>query len=126
MKIYKDTSNNIHEIDSIEFEYLLPAGSVAITQAEADAIRAPTAEEQAIIDEALRVQEIKEAALTRITVAFPAITTLEQLDFCAEFWKSIAVGSRAPTVDFQYVLDVYTTAKAAIVNGIQLGAVVWP
>ena len=37
---YKDLQNNIHFIDSAEFEYLLPEGSVQITQEEADAITA--------------------------------------------------------------------------------------
>ena len=40
---YKDTQNNLHEIDSSEFTYLLPAGSVQITEAEALAILAANA-----------------------------------------------------------------------------------
>jgi len=36
---YKAPDNSIHSLDSIEFEYLLPAGSVAITDAEAEALR---------------------------------------------------------------------------------------
>ena len=39
MAYYKDTSNKLHWLDSSEFEYLLPEGSVQITAAEADAIR---------------------------------------------------------------------------------------
>ena len=35
---YKDPQNNLHSIDSTEFEYLLPEGCIAITQEEADAI----------------------------------------------------------------------------------------
>lgn len=36
---YKDINNQLHWLDSSEFEYLLPEGSVQITDAEADAIR---------------------------------------------------------------------------------------
>jgi hypothetical protein len=37
---YKDTNNNLHFLDSTEFEYLLPADCVAITDEEAQAIQA--------------------------------------------------------------------------------------
>lgn len=40
MSHYKAPDNSLHYIDSEEFENLLPAGSVRITDAEADAIRA--------------------------------------------------------------------------------------
>ena len=40
MPHYKDTNNNLHFLDSAEFEYLLPAGCVAITDEEAQAIQA--------------------------------------------------------------------------------------
>ena len=40
MQNYKDTNNNLHFLDSAEFEYLLPAGCVAITDEEAQAIQA--------------------------------------------------------------------------------------
>ena len=36
---YKAPNNSLHFIDSAEYEYLLPAGSVAITDAEAEALR---------------------------------------------------------------------------------------
>ena len=36
---YKAPDNSIHFLDSAEFEYLLPAGSVQITDAEAEALR---------------------------------------------------------------------------------------
>lgn len=37
---YKDPANNLHAIDSTEFEYFLPAGSVQITADEASDITA--------------------------------------------------------------------------------------
>ena len=38
MPYYKDTQNELHFLDDAHFEYLLPAGLVAITDAEADVI----------------------------------------------------------------------------------------
>ena len=37
---YKDTNNNLHFLDSAEFEYLLPADCIAITDEEAQVIQA--------------------------------------------------------------------------------------
>jgi len=57
MKIYKDTNNQVHEID-IGFESLLPAGSVEITRAQADVLLAPPpltkAEKMKLIEVALQ------------------------------------------------------------------------
>ena len=36
---YKDLENNLHFLDSAEFEHLLPVGCVQITDNEADSIR---------------------------------------------------------------------------------------
>lgn len=36
---YKDTNNKLHWLDSTEFEYLLPKGSIQITDAEAAVIQ---------------------------------------------------------------------------------------
>lgn len=38
MPHYRDTENKVHWLDSIEFEYLLPSGSVQITNEEASAL----------------------------------------------------------------------------------------
>ena len=40
---YKDPQSNLHSIDSDDFEDLLPAGSVQITDAEAEALRSKPA-----------------------------------------------------------------------------------
>ena len=40
---YKSPDNQLHFIDSAEHEYLLPSGSVQITDAEAEAIRVANA-----------------------------------------------------------------------------------
>jgi len=39
MPHYKAPDNSLHFLDSSQYEYLLPAGSVQITDEEADAIR---------------------------------------------------------------------------------------
>jgi hypothetical protein len=41
---YKTPDNSVHFLDSAEYEYLLPEGSVAITDAEAEALRQRPAE----------------------------------------------------------------------------------
>jgi len=46
MPHYKDTENKLHWLDSTEYEFYLPAGSVQITDEEASTIRA--AEQSAI------------------------------------------------------------------------------
>lgn len=43
-KLFKDSNDKIHEIEE-GYEHLLPAGCVEITQAEAEALLAPTPEE---------------------------------------------------------------------------------
>tara|TARA_R110000822_G_scaffold5955_6_gene25188 strand:+ start:2412 stop:2678 length:267 start_codon:yes stop_codon:yes gene_type:complete len=39
---YKDPDNSLHFLDSAKFEHLLPAGSVQITDEEAEALRPKT------------------------------------------------------------------------------------
>jgi hypothetical protein len=46
---YKAPNNKIHVIDSVEHEYLLPAGCVQITDEEADAIREAEAALQPVV-----------------------------------------------------------------------------
>jgi hypothetical protein len=36
---YKSPDNSLHYLDSAEFEYLLPAGSIAISDEEAEALK---------------------------------------------------------------------------------------
>lgn len=76
--------------------------------------------------EALRRKEIKDAGLALINEAFPALKNIDEIKFQAEFWLSIAPAARQATIDFQRVIDIYTTAKAAITAGTLPGDVVWP
>ena len=50
MQNYKDTNNKVHALESEEFEYLLPAGSVKITQEQADILNTPPKKTPAEID----------------------------------------------------------------------------
>lgn len=45
MPNFKDPTGGLHFLDDANFAHLLPAGSVQITDAEADALRAPTPEQ---------------------------------------------------------------------------------
>jgi len=40
MSYYKDTNNKLHLLEDDAYAYLLPAGAIQITEAEADTIRA--------------------------------------------------------------------------------------
>jgi len=63
-----------------------------------------------------RVAAIKVDGLARINAIFPAITSVDEIAFYAEFWLSIKSTSRAPTANFQKVIDIYSAAKSAIEN----------
>ena len=73
MQTYKDTNNQLHVLDSVDFEHLLPVGCVAITAVEADAIRQaaivpPTANELiqqqiATLEATISSRRLREATL---------------------------------------------------------------
>ena len=58
--------------------------------------------------------EVKAEGLNRINIQFPAIQSVDEIKFYAEFWQSIAPAARQATTDFQKVIDIYTAAIAAI------------
>jgi len=59
---YKDQQNNLHVLDSSEFEYLLPSGCVQITDDEAQAIQsAQLAAIPAIIPISLTMKQARRA-----------------------------------------------------------------
>lgn len=81
-----------------------------------------------------RVDAIKADGLARINALFPAITSVDEIAFYAEFWLSVKSTSRAATVNFQKVIDIFTAAKTFIasvnaavnVAGINAVVVSWP
>jgi hypothetical protein len=66
---YKDTNNNLHVLDSAEFEYLLPADCVAIIDEEAQVIQAeneanmpvpvPLTPQEKLVNAGLTVDDLK-------------------------------------------------------------------
>ena len=61
---YKDTNNALHFLDSAEFEYLLPADCVAITDEEAQAIQAEIEANQPVPVELTPQEKLANAGLT--------------------------------------------------------------
>lgn len=59
---------------------------------------------------------IKTEGLARINAIFPAIDTLDELEFYSEFWSSIKITSKSATVKFQKVIDIYAAARTAIIS----------
>lgn len=78
IKIFKDTNNKVHEIEE-GFEHLLPVGAVEITQAEADALRAPTAAEI----EAKRKSDITDKANSHILSKYSELKQRKYLSIVA-------------------------------------------
>ena len=67
---YKDLENNLHFLDSTEFEHLLPVGCVQITDDEAESIRKVA--EQARLD-AMTYSELRAAAYPSFADQFDSI-----------------------------------------------------
>lgn len=65
---------------------------------------------------AARIGAIKADGLARINSAFPAIVSIDEVAFYAEFWLSIAPAARLPTAPFKRVIDIYSAAKTAIAS----------
>jgi hypothetical protein len=60
---FKDTNNTLHFLDSAEFEYLLPADCVAITDEEAQAIQAENDANKPIIIPNISMRQARLALL---------------------------------------------------------------
>lgn len=76
----------------------------------------------------VKTDKIKTIAegVRRISLLFPTIQSLDDINFFSELWKSIAPAARVATVEFQEVIDVYTAAKTAIANETSYDTIVWP
>jgi hypothetical protein len=77
---FKDTNNQLHFLDSAEFEYLLPADCVAITDEEAQAIQAEIEANQPVVVPNISMRQarmmlLNEGLLDEVNLA---ITTDEQ------------------------------------------------
>jgi len=72
MPNYKDQTNNLHFIESVEYEYLLPVGCVAITDSEAAAIRASVVSISPTIDSISALQGLLAIDQAGLSAAYEA------------------------------------------------------
>lgn len=80
------------------------------------------------------VYEIKANGLARINAIFPAISSVDEVEFYAEFWLSIVPAARSATVNFQKIINIHNAAKTAIASvngaanaaGVSAVTVSWP
>lgn len=77
---YKDSNNQLHFLDSAEFEYLLPADCVAITDEEAQVIQAEIDANIPVVIPTLSMRQARLALLKKglLSTVDSAITTDEQ------------------------------------------------
>ena len=76
---YKDTNNNLHFLDSVEFEYLLPANCTPITDEEAQVIQAEIEANKPVIIPTLTMRQARLSLLGAglLDEVEAAITTTE-------------------------------------------------
>lgn len=78
---------------------------------------------QAIIDafdplpdyKAERIAAIKADGLARIQAVFPAINSFDELALIRELFLSILPAARAPTANWQRMIDIYTAGRNAVI-----------
>jgi len=63
-----------------------------------------------------KIITIKNEGLRRIQLRIPGVSSFDQLDLIKEQWLSITPAARTPTIDFQYVIDIWQAGKDAIIN----------
>lgn len=109
MPYYKDQASGIHCIDSAEFEYLLPPGSVAITEQEALALLSPTIDQLKL----QRTSAINAACAAAITGGFTssALGTFHRYD-SAEIDQLNLIGAVSQGVSVPYSCADSTGIKA--------------
>ena len=73
MAYFKDTQNKLHFLDNVQYEYFLPAGTIAISDAEAESIIA--AQEAAISPFAPLTLEQLRSQLITLTAQINALGT---------------------------------------------------
>lgn len=85
---YKDLENNLHFLDSIEFEHLLPVGCVQITDKEAEALQPkpipPT------------YQELRAAAYPPVALYLDGIAKADDLQVQQYIDECLAVKAKYP------------------------------
>lgn len=95
MQHYKDTENNLHWLDSTDFEHLLPRGCVPITDEEAAAIHAA---EQAAIEAAKTYAQKRAAEYPPITDYLDGVVKGDQAQIDKYIADCLAVKAKYPKV----------------------------
>lgn len=76
---YKDPQNKLHALDSTEYEHLLPAGSVRITDTEAAAIRLAAIPLPTPAELAAAAQRSKDESDATTAKAYTKLTALRNM-----------------------------------------------
>jgi len=93
MPHYKDQNNKLHWLDSSEHEFYLPTGSVQITDAQAQVIKA---QELAEIESAKTYAEKRQAEYPPITDYLDGIAKADQAQIAKYIADCQAVKSKYP------------------------------
>lgn len=102
MPNYKDGNNKVHFLDDAKFEYLLPVGSVPITDAEVAILQAPTSEE--LIAIAKSIQEQQDAQDAKNYTKLQALSAMTPVQIQA--WVQANVNTLADAKDALKTLAV--------------------
>jgi hypothetical protein len=62
-----------------------------------------------------KILEIKTEGLSRINAVFPAIDSIDELEYQSELWASIKTTAKQTTAKMQSVIDIYAAARTAII-----------
>ena len=95
MQYYKDTENNLHWLESTDFEHYLPRGCVPITDEEAAAIRAA---EQAAIEAAKTYAQKRAAEYPPMTDYLDGVVKGDQAQIDKYIADCLAVKAKYPKV----------------------------
>lgn len=87
-------------------DYKVVAGALVLDTASQDVTILKEAKDK-------KIAELKVERLSRIQAIMPAIDDDATLEMMSELWKSIAGAARAPTVEWQSMIDIWTAAKQA-------------
>lgn len=91
MPNFKDTQNNLHFLDDAQFIYLLPEGSLEITDEEAEAIR---------------LDAVVPPPIPSVVSMRQARLALLQLGLLSTVDASVAAGSEADKITWEYATEV--------------------
>ena len=62
-----------------------------------------------------KILEIKTEGLSRINAVFPAIDSIDELEYQSELWASIKTPAKETSVKMESVINIYAAARTAII-----------